>query len=114
MKAKALLCASVATLALVGLSPAAAQTAQEAPKPEAATNQSVDPASPDPATQGAWWQAAIANWHAMRPAADGQSMIRTRTRGDEQSLCGEAPHTLRSIVYPLCPHQSILRSRLQP
>ena len=51
MKAKALLCASVATLAIAGLSPAAAQTAKEAPKPDAATNQSANPAAPEAATQ---------------------------------------------------------------
>ena len=55
MNAKALLCASVATLALAAASPALAQnapgSAQEAPKPDAATDQSVDPAAPAPATQ---------------------------------------------------------------
>jgi len=53
MRAKALLCGSAATLAvaLAGLSPAMAQTeAQDAPKPVAASDQSVDPASPDQVT----------------------------------------------------------------
>ncbi|KQS02226.1 hypothetical protein ASG11_15760 [Sphingomonas sp. Leaf357] len=60
MKSKSVLSASVAAFALiVGLSPAAAQTspaspatdAQDAPKPDAPSDQSVNPASPDPAVQ---------------------------------------------------------------
>ncbi|WP_419809798.1 TonB-dependent receptor [Sphingomonas sp.] len=51
MKVKALLCTSVATLALTAVSPAYAQTAREAPKPDAASDQSVNPASPAAATQ---------------------------------------------------------------
>ena len=61
MKTKSVLSASVAAFALiVGLSPASAQTqpaepaatdAQDAPKPDAPTDQSVDPASPDAAVQ---------------------------------------------------------------
>lgn len=60
MKSTALLRASVATLALVGLSPAAAQTppapagqAEEAPKPESASDQNADPAAPLPSAQEA-------------------------------------------------------------
>ncbi len=52
MNAKALLRTSVAAFALVGLSPLAAQTeAQDAPKPEAASDQSISAASPDAAVQ---------------------------------------------------------------
>ncbi|MEG3125396.1 TonB-dependent receptor [Sphingomonas sp. GB1N7] len=60
MKSKSVLSASVAVFALiVGLSPAAAQTkpakpatdAQDAPKPDAPTDQSANPASPDAAVQ---------------------------------------------------------------
>ena len=61
MKAKALLCGSVAALALVGLTPAAAQTApaaktpvgqaQDAPKPDAPSDQSASPTAPADAVQ---------------------------------------------------------------
>ncbi len=58
MKAKALLFASVAVAALSGLSPAAAQTAapragqgQDLPKPETASDQSANPAAPQPSVQ---------------------------------------------------------------
>jgi iron complex outermembrane receptor protein len=55
MNAKALLCGSAATLALAlaGLSPATAQTTtgQDSPKPVTASDQSADPASPQPSLQ---------------------------------------------------------------
>ena len=64
MKVRAILCASVATLALVVGSPLAAQTtttakqkpatdAQEAPKPDAASDQSASPTAPDASVQDA-------------------------------------------------------------
>uniref|UniRef100_UPI0035CAEBE9 TonB-dependent receptor n=1 Tax=uncultured Sphingomonas sp. TaxID=158754 RepID=UPI0035CAEBE9 len=66
MKTKTLLCASVATLALAGISPATARTiqpandaqaaalatgAQDQPKPTAASDQNTDPATPQDALQ---------------------------------------------------------------
>jgi iron complex outermembrane receptor protein len=56
MKLKALLCASVAVVALSGLSPAMAQTTtagqgRDAPKPTTASDQNANPASPQPSVQ---------------------------------------------------------------
>jgi len=57
MRVKALLCGSVASLALAWVTPAAAQTvpgdAQEAPKPAEASDQNADPAAPAASTQEA-------------------------------------------------------------
>ncbi|MEG3175544.1 TonB-dependent receptor [Sphingomonas sp. RB3P16] len=56
MKAKAILCGSVAAFALVGLAPVAAQTApvggaQDSPKPITASDQSANPSAPEDAIQ---------------------------------------------------------------
>jgi iron complex outermembrane receptor protein len=120
MKAKALLCASVATVALIGLAPAAAQTTDgqstnglEAPKPITASDQSADPASPQPSAQESPTEGSDIIVTGLRRSLESAQAIKRNSDGIVDAIVsqdiGKLPDTFASSALQRVPGVTVTR-----